>query len=108
MHTDVNIPYIEKHPEYLMSTRTLSDNKQLDIFEKYNDKTKRIEGYWKIIQDNREKKNYYSMRVYEKDEFIDMCRKIGFQKGECYSEFSKNSKYSIDKPEMIIVSRKGD
>ena len=106
MHTDVNIPYIKKHPEYLMSNRILPNNKKLNIYEIYNEETKRIDGYWEILTKSNIEKNYYSMRVYNKKEFLENCKSVGFKNMKYYSDFNKNLQYSEDKPEMIIICSK--
>lgn len=106
MHTDVNIPYIKANPEYLSSFRTLKNGGTLEVKEKYNEKTKRVNGYWKIEKDNQISKNSYSMRVYGKDEFSHLCQKVGFSDIKSYGSFDEDTSYSENKPEMIIVGRK--
>lgn len=106
MHTDVNIPFIEagkyKHDE----TRPLTNGNALRIIDKYDPTTKRIDGLWIIKnEEDEEIKKYYSVRVYTKDEFIELCKKAGFRFCEAYSDWGKNP-YSENSEDMIIVAIK--
>lgn len=105
MHTDVNIPRIINGKYKEDEERNLTTGKTLRVFDSYNPTTKRIDGSW-IINDgaNQEKKNY-SVRVYTKDEFEDMCKKIGFSSVITYSNWSGLS-YSEDAEDMIVVTTK--
>ncbi|MBT4446020.1 methyltransferase domain-containing protein [archaeon] len=106
MHTDVNIPFIQageyKHDE----TRALTNGNALRIVDKYNPDTKRINGFWILKDENGEEiKKEYSVRVYTKEEFIDLCKKAGFRFCKAYSDWNKKS-YSEDSEDMIIVATK--
>ncbi len=105
-HTDVNIPRIMSGKYREDETRHLASGKSLRIIDKYNPSDKRIHGTW-IIKDkegNEEKKNY-SVRVYTKDEFIDLCKQTGFTEFKVYSDWS-GVPYSEDSEDMIIVAKK--
>lgn len=106
MHTDVNIPFIRagkyKHDE----TRALTNGNTLRIVDKYDPVTKRINGFW-ILKDKKDKevKKEYSVRVYTKEEFIDLCKKAGFRFCKAYSDWDKKP-YSKDCEDMIIIATK--
>lgn len=106
MHTDVNVPTIISKQYKEDETRNLKDGKTLRIIDKYNEEMKRIEGKW-IIKDElgRETERDYSVRVYTKEEFIELCKKIGFKKCEAFSDW-KGTPYSTDSEDMIIVATK--
>ncbi len=50
MHTDVNIPRIENGKYKEDETRNLENGSQLRIIDKYNEETKRIDGYNKSLE----------------------------------------------------------
>ncbi len=106
MHTDVNIPFIEagkyKHDE----TRTTVNNQALRIVDNYDSVKKRINGFW-ILVDNKgnQIKKDYSVRVYTKEEFIELCKKAGFRFCQAYSDWDKKP-YSDDSEDMMIVATK--
>ncbi len=106
MHTDVNIPRII-HGKYKENEiRNLSDDKQLQIIDKYNPRTKRIEGSWIIISKNKHKtEKRYSVRVYQKNEFIKMCLGVGFKKCQAFGNW-EGSKYSPNSEEIIFIATK--
>jgi cyclopropane fatty-acyl-phospholipid synthase-like methyltransferase len=106
MHTDVNIPFIEagkyKHDE----VRTTSQGGALRIVDIYDPVTKRIKGAWILKnKDGGETRKDYSVRVYTKEEFVDLCKQAGFRSCEVYSDWDKKS-YSPDSEDMIIVATK--
>jgi SAM-dependent methyltransferase len=106
MHTDVNIPFIQagkyKHDE----TRALTNGNALRIVDKYDPVTKRINGFWILKDESGEEiKKEYSVRVYTKEEFIDLCKKAGFRFCKAYSDWDKKP-YSEDSEDMIIVATK--
>jgi 2-polyprenyl-3-methyl-5-hydroxy-6-metoxy-1,4-benzoquinol methylase len=106
MHTDVNIPFIEagkyKHDE----TRALTNGSALKIVDKYDPVAKRINGFWILQDKNGEKtKKEYSVRIYTKEEFIDLCKKAGFRFCKAYSDWDKKP-YSKNSEDMIIVATK--
>lgn len=105
-HTDVNIPRILSGKYKKDETRNLASGKTLRILDKYNIEDKRIYGTWIIKDKNgKEEKKDYSVRVYTKEEFIDLCKKVGFTKFETYSGWDKTL-YSEDSEDMIIVAEK--
>jgi len=106
MHTDINIPFIKSGKYEYNETRTLSNNDVLKIVEKYNSLTKRINGFW-ILKDknNKEIKKEYSVRVYTKNEFINLCIKAGFRFCRVYSDWDKKP-YSKKSQNMIVVATK--
>lgn len=105
-HTDVNIPRIISGKYREDETRNLSSGKTLRIIDKYDGSDKRIHGTW-IIKDKEgnEAKKDYSVRVYTKEEFIDLCKKTGFTSFETYADWDKNP-YTEDSEDMIIIAKK--
>ena len=106
MHTDVNIPRIVAGLYKEHEVRKLKSGAELEIIDSYNTDTKRIEGSW-IIKDaegNTERKDY-SVRVYTKGEFIDLCKKAGFTEFAIYGDW-QGSSYSDMSEDMIIVATK--
>lgn len=105
MHTDVNVPRIINGKYKEDEERNLTTGKTLRVIDSYNPTTKRIDGSW-IINDgiNKEKKDY-SVRVYTKEEFEGLCKKIGFSSVITYSDWS-GSAYSEDAEDMIAVATK--
>ena len=106
MHTDVNIPFIESGKYKHNETRTLASGGALKIVDKYDPVTKRINGFWILKDKNgKETKKEYSVRVYTKEEFIALCKKVGFRFCKAYSDWDKKP-YSKDSEDMIIVATK--
>jgi len=106
MHTDVNIPRIINGKYKENEIRNLVDGKKLHIIDKYNHKNKRIEGTWIIKQpNNKDIRRDYSVRVYTKDEFVSMCKEVGFSKINVYSDW-EYSNYSEDSEDMMVVAIK--
>jgi len=106
MHTDVNIPRILNGKYKEIETRTLSSGKKLKIVDRYDSNTKRIEGSWTIIpKKGRLVKKNYSVRVYQKNEFVKLCLKVGFKKCRAYENWN-GSKYSQDSEEIIFIATK--
>lgn len=106
MHTDVNIPRVINGKYREDETRKLATGKQLRIIDKYNPATKRIEGVWIIKEANGKEVNRdYSVRVYTRDEFEQMCLKVGFSKVEVYGDWDK-SPYNENSEDMMVVATK--
>jgi predicted small secreted protein len=101
MHTDVNLNNIKSGKYKLNEKRLLRNGKILKIVEKYNPKTKRINGSWII---GNKKKNY-SVRVYEVKEFINLCKKVGFKDIKTYSDWD-GSDYNDTSEMLIFVAKK--
>jgi SAM-dependent methyltransferase len=105
-HTDVNIPRILSGKYKQDETRHLVSGKTLRIIDKYDAVDKRMHGAWIIKNKNGDEvKKDYSVRVYLKEEFIDLCKQVGFTDFEIYSDWDKTS-YSEDSEDMIIVAKK--
>lgn len=106
MHTDVNIPFIQagkyKHDE----ERVLVSGNTLRIVDEYNPTSKRINGFWILKNEKgKEIKKEYSVRVYSREEFIDLCKSAGFKFCKAYSDWDKKP-YSENSEDMIIVATK--
>ncbi len=106
MHTDVNLPRVRAGKFKESEFRTLSSGKKLEIEEKFNPSTSRMAGYWKIISpDGKVERRDYSVRVYEKDEFIDMCKQVGFLSCEAFCDWTGRP-YSEMEQEIMFVATK--
>ena len=105
MHTDVNIPRILSGKYKEDEKRNLTTGKTLRVIDSYNPTTKRIEGSWIINNGINQEKKDYSVRVYTKDEFESLCKKIGFSSVITYSDWSGLA-YSEDAEDMIVVATK--
>lgn len=106
MHTDVNIPRVLSGKYKEDEIRELESGNTLRVIDKYNPKDKRIYGSW-IIKDknDNEVKKDYSVRVYTKEEFIEICKSVGFQKFEVYGDWNKIP-YTEESEDMIVVAEK--
>jgi len=106
MHTDVNIPRVISGKYREDETRNLTTGKELRIIDKYDTQTKRIEGVWIIKNaEGKEIRRDYSVRVYTKEEFTDMCYKAGFTKVEVFGDWDRRP-YGDDEEDMMVVATK--
>ena len=105
MHTDVNIPRITSGKYKLHEIRHLRGGGELIIREQYDSTKKRIEGSWCIRKDESNDERFYSVRVYTRDEFEALCRKVGFRRCRSYSDW-KGAPYNENAEDMIIVAEK--
>jgi len=106
METDVNLPYVRAGNFKEEETRTLLSGNKLHITEKYNPATKRMEGTWTIAKpDGTTTTKEYSVRVFEKDEFIEWCLETGFINCRAFSDWEGNS-YDEKAQEIIFVAEK--
>ncbi len=105
MHTDVNIPRILSGQYKEDEQRSLLTGKTLRIIDSYDSQTKRINGAWIIQSNGKEERKDYSVRVYTKEEFEAMCKRIGFSSVVIYSGW-EGDKYSENAEDMIVVATK--
>ncbi len=106
METDVNIPYVNAGKFKESETRSLFSGNKLEIIEKFDKNTRRMNGSWTIIKsDGTRICRNYSVRVYEKEEFIKMCLEAGFKKCTAYANW-KGASYKNDKQLIIFVAEK--
>jgi 2-polyprenyl-3-methyl-5-hydroxy-6-metoxy-1,4-benzoquinol methylase len=105
MHTDVNIPRIISGKYKTDERRNLVDGKNLRIIDNYDLKTKRINGAWIMEKNGITEKKDYSVRVYSKEEFEEMCKKIGFTSIKTYSNWEGDD-YFENSEDMIVVATK--
>ena len=105
-HTDVNVPRILAGKYKEDETRNLVSGNTLRIIDKYNPQDKRIHGTWILKgKGGKEERKNYSVRVYIKEEFINLCKQVGFSGFETYSDWNGTS-YSEDSEDMIIITKK--
>lgn len=106
MHTDVNIPRILSGKYRQDESRQLKNGSVLRIIDVYNPQTKRIEWSWIIRDENwKEETKSYSVRVYSREEFVDLCKKIWFTNVDVYSNWAWDA-YSPDAEDMIVIATK--
>ncbi|MFC1633140.1 SAM-dependent methyltransferase [Patescibacteria group bacterium] len=106
MHTDVNIPRILSNKYKKDEVRHLSSGGQLQIVDRYDPLTKRVNGTWIITRsDGRKTTKQYSVRVYEKNEFIDLCLQVGFKKCDTFGDWQGNP-YNEESEDIIFVTKK--
>ena len=106
MHTDVNIPRIMSGKYKFDEERKLNSGNQLRVIDNYNADTKRIDGRWIITNENGEVEDVdYSVRVYTREEFTEMCYQAGFTKVTAFADWD-GSAYSDDAEDMIIIAEK--
>jgi SAM-dependent methyltransferase len=87
MHTDVNLQRVRDRTYQFHERRTLKDGGALIIDEHYDESTRRMEGAWTIRKDGQDRTRSYSVRVYEVDEFIELCQSCGFQTCRAYGDW---------------------
>jgi SAM-dependent methyltransferase len=106
MHTNVNIPRIRAGKYKTDEQRSLSTGNTLRIIDRYDEATKRIEGEWIIRRkDGKQISKLYSVRVYTREEFESMCRKVGFSGVATYGDWT-GGPYSADAEDMMVVAAK--
>ncbi len=105
MHTDVNVPRILSGKYKEDEQRNLLTGKTLRIIDFYDSNTKRINGAWIIKNGDTVERKDYSVRVYTKEEFEQMCKDVGFSHVTTYSNWS-GDQYSEEAEDMIVVAEK--
>ncbi len=105
MHTDVNIPRILSGTYKEDEERMLVTGKTLRVIDSYDPETKRIHGAWIIKNGGTEDRKEYSVRVYTKEEFEGLCKKVGFSAVITYSNW-EGAAYSKEAEDMIVVATK--
>lgn len=106
MNTDVNMPRVRQGTYKFNEERELVNGGKLIIRERYNPATRRMDGVWTVSSsDGTEQTNDYSVRVYEEDEFRDLCLKAGFSSCQVYSSWSA-APYDPEAEEIYFVAVK--
>lgn len=103
MHTDVNLPRIRSGAYRLTEERRLRAGGVLRIEERLDEASRRIEGSWTIILNGTATRRAYSVRVYEVDEFIDLCTSCGFKKCVAFGNWEGGT-YAEESEEVIFVA----
>ena len=90
-----------KNAEYVIDGRNIKlESGVSEIQSATSSESKIVTKYF-----GNEIKKDYSMRVYTKEEFIDLCKQVGFMSFEAYGDWGKTP-YSEDSEDMIIVAKK--
>lgn len=107
MHTDVNMARVRNRKYKFNEKRRLVNGESLRIRELYNPTTKRINGLWEIRNEELKRVEVcgYSVRVYENEEFVNLCKEVGFKEVKIYSDW-QGSPYSEDAEMVIFVAEK--
>ncbi|MCX6751965.1 MAG: class I SAM-dependent methyltransferase [Candidatus Nomurabacteria bacterium] len=107
MHTDVNMAHIRSGKYKSYERRHLKNGLFLIITECYLSDTKRIEGCWTLVDKENELFGMkgYSVRVYEVEEFVALCKSVGFKEVKTYSDWQE-SPYSEEAEMIIFVAEK--
>lgn len=107
MHTHITLPKILNGDYRKHEIRTLKTGNKLELFRGYNPETKREYGQWSVLYLDGTKKTSppYSMRIYSKEEFIKICKKVGFKKVDVFGNWNE-AKYTDKSPLMIVVATK--
>ncbi len=108
IHTDVSPEMIKNQTTQTDAVRVLPDGNKLVILEMYNAENKRMEGSWETtdgIGRVIHPRSFYSVRIYTKDEFVDMAKNCGFKDVNVYGSF-KGEKFDYNSKEMIVVGKK--
>lgn len=103
MHTDVNLPRLRSGMYRKKESRQLVCGGILQIIEQYDEKSRRINGSWSICKEGKSISRNYSVRVYEAEEFIQICLDSGFKECKVFSDWSGAS-YSEQSEEIIFVA----
>jgi 2-polyprenyl-3-methyl-5-hydroxy-6-metoxy-1,4-benzoquinol methylase len=106
MHTDVNLSRVRAGKYKFDEVRQLESGGTLTVIDRYDPSTKRMDGAW-LIQENGSTpiRKDYSVRVYEKDEFIDLCLQAGFSACVAYSSWT-GTPWSEDAEEIMFVAKR--
>jgi len=106
LHTDVSPEMINSGHYRLTEKRKLQNGGSLVIEEEYDERTKRINGLWRI-EDGTDAKTLtpYSVRIYTREEFDEMARQAGFSKVDFYGSFN-GERFTPESKEMIMVAEK--
>lgn len=101
LHTDVSPEILSGGNYRLLEQRTLKKGELIQE-ESYDPITKRMNGMWVV---NGKKLAPYSVRIYSREEFENMARKIGFNKIDFYGSFEKDE-FTSQSAELIMIARK--
>jgi SAM-dependent methyltransferase len=107
MHTHITLPKILNGKYKRHEIRTLKSGNKLELFRDYDSKTKRENGQWFLLTKDGSKKasSTYSVRIYDKNEFIQMCSDVGFSQVKTYGDWNGGSYYDLS-PLLIVVATK--
>jgi len=105
MHIDINISKIIYGSNKHVSQKKLITGETLQIIDKYDPTTKKLNGTWTIVGDTEKITRGYSVRIYNQYEFEQMCKNIGFASVKTYSNW-ESATYTDDSNDMIVVAQK--
>ena len=107
LHTDVNLARIHSGRYNQPWQRRLVDGSLLRIFERFDPESRRMVGEWVIQNDGSIERRSYSMRIYSRDEFSEMCRKAGLEIEKVFGSFDPDrEEYTDASEELIFIARK--
>ena len=108
MHTHVTVPRLVSGELKNNQVRNLNSGNKLELERKYNVRTKREDGVWRLrSKDGKLLKTLtpYTMRIYTTDEWVALCKEVGFRKVELFGDWH-GSKYNEDSAQLIAVATK--
>ena len=80
-------------------------SKLLEITERYNHDTRRLDGEWNLLNGKPEKKEY-SLRIYDNEkEFIPLFREVGFKEVSLFDAYTKKA-VTPDSIDTILIAIK--
>ncbi len=105
-HTDVNVARVRAGTYAMTDTRALKGDRRLHIRERFEPETQRMHGSWTIEQaDGSSATREYDVRVYGRDEFVELCRSVGFKQVDAYGDWAGES-CTDESADMIVVAVK--
>lgn len=107
MHTHVTVPRLVAGELKNHQIRTLKSGNKLELYRRYNKKTKREDGEWCLVRTtgSREPLTPYSVRLYTAKEFRSLCLKVGFSNVSIYADW-KGTPYTDQAEQLIVVATK--
>lgn len=106
MHTDVNMSRVRAGKYKFDERRQLETGGSLRVVDNYEPQSRRMNGAWIISDgDGLPVRKDYSVRVYEKDEFVGMCLEVGFRECLAYASWAGDA-WSEDAEEIMFVAIK--
>jgi SAM-dependent methyltransferase len=105
MHTDVNLARIRSGRYKTHERRELEGGGELQIEERYDLSTHRMEGSWTVTLDGVSTRKNYSVRVYEDSEFRQLCLDAGFRNCTSFGGWDGGPCGTDDEEIVFIATR---
>ena len=106
LHTDVSPEMILAGHYRLHEKRKINDHLTLLITEQYDALTKRMNGSWRLMNEQKETNlTPYSVRIYSAEEFEQLARDVGFSVISFFGSF-EGTPFTTQSHELIMIARK--